>query len=49
MVAPEDTPGFHIKVSYAKIKPPTADSFPEMQGDGYKQQLGATKGKPGGG
>jgi hypothetical protein len=36
-------------VSYAKIKPPTADSFPEMQGGGYKQLPGATKGKPGGG
>lgn len=48
IVAPEDTPGFQIEVSYAKIKPPTPDSFPEMQGGGYKHLAGATQGKPGG-
>lgn len=48
IVAPQDTPGFQIEVSYAKIKPPTADSFPEMQGGGYRQLPGATRGKPGG-
>ncbi|KAH6644006.1 common central domain of tyrosinase-domain-containing protein [Boeremia exigua] len=48
IIAPEDTPGFQIDVSYAKIKPPTPDSFPEMQGGGYKQLLRATSGKSGG-
>ncbi len=48
IIAPEDTPGFQIDVSYAKIKPATPDSFPEMQGGGYKQLLRATSGKVGG-
>ncbi|KAF2996411.1 hypothetical protein E8E13_002136 [Curvularia kusanoi] len=47
IVAPADTPGFQIEMSYAKIKPPTANSFPEMQG-GYRPLFGATRGKPGG-
>ncbi|KAJ4318448.1 hypothetical protein N0V94_004403 [Neodidymelliopsis sp. IMI 364377] len=48
IVAPEDTPGFEIEVSYAKIKPPTPDSFPEMQDGGYKHLLRATSGRAGG-
>ncbi|KAJ8112746.1 hypothetical protein OPT61_g4959 [Boeremia exigua] len=48
IIAPEDTPGFKIEVSYAKIKPATPDSFPEMQGGGYKELSRATSGKSGG-
>ncbi|KAF9695044.1 hypothetical protein EKO04_006774 [Ascochyta lentis] len=48
IIAPEDTPGFGIDVSYAKIKPSTPDSFPEMQDGGYKHLLRATSGRAGG-
>lgn len=47
IIAPENTPGFQIDVSYAIIKPATSNSFPEMLGD-YKHLLGATTGKAGG-
>jgi len=48
ITAPEDTPGFQIEVSYAKMKPATPDSFPEMVGGGYKQLWQATFEKSGG-
>jgi tyrosinase len=48
IVAPEDTPGFEIEVSYAKMKAATADSFPEIHGGGFQHLVGATSGRVGG-
>ncbi|KAF1930387.1 Di-copper centre-containing protein [Didymella exigua CBS 183.55] len=48
IITPEDTPGFQIDVSYAKMKAATANSFPEMQDGGFKHLPRATSGRAGG-
>ncbi|KAJ4338876.1 hypothetical protein N0V87_003561 [Didymella glomerata] len=48
IIAPEDTPGFQIDVSYAKMKAATANSFPEILGGGFQHLRHATSGRAGG-
>jgi hypothetical protein len=47
-VHPDDAAGFEIDVSYAKILPPTPDTFPEIQDGGFKHLMYATSGRAGG-
>jgi hypothetical protein len=48
VISPWNAPGFEIDVSWAKVTPPTPDSFPRLQDGGFKRLMHATNGKAGG-
>jgi tyrosinase len=48
IIDPEDAPGFSIRVSWARTRPGTASTLPQVLGGGFEQLPHATMGKAGG-
>jgi hypothetical protein len=48
VIAAWNAPGFEIDVSWAKMTPAAPDSFPRLQGGGFRRLVHATSGKAGG-